>query len=110
MTLSRRSMMAGALGCALAQATTLPGHAETRHEVSIRDFAFEPGNLTVKPGDQIRFTNHDLAPHTATASDGSWDTGTLEQGQSATLMVTADWSPSYFCAFHPAMTATLLIG
>ncbi len=110
MTLNRRAFVAGALGGALPLFTThalaKEGH---RHEVSIRNFVFEPDILEVKVGDRIKFTNHDLAPHTATADDGSWDTETLDQGQSIELTVTASWSGSYFCAYHPAMTATLTI-
>ena len=110
MTLSRRAVVAGLAslaGGALVPATAL--RAAAVHDVAIRNFTFEPPVLSVRHGDSIRFTNLDLAPHTATADDGSWDTGTLEKGQSATLTVSADWSLYYFCAFHPAMTARLII-
>ena len=111
MKLDRRTFVAGALGGALPLVTTHARAAQGhRHEISIRNFVFEPENLTVMPGDRVLFTNHDLAPHTATADDGSWDTETLDQGQSVELTVTADWSAGYFCAYHPTMTATLTIG
>ena len=110
MTLDRRSVIAGGLGILIAPALGTRSHAGgTLHEVAIRDFVFEPDQLRVAIGDRIRFTNHDLVPHTATADDGSWDTGTLDQDQSAELQVTPDWTGAYFCAYHPAMTATLEI-
>ncbi|MEO3413819.1 copper-binding protein [Roseovarius sp. CAU 1744] len=110
MTLNRRSVMAGGLGLLIAPALGTPSRAQgVAHEVAIRDFVFDPGHLRVAVGDRIRFTNHDLVPHTATAQDGSWDTGTLEQDQSAELLVTPEWTGSYFCAYHPSMIADLEI-
>ena len=107
MTLSRRRVLALTGACLAAPVV---GHAAGRlHEVAMRRLAFEPEQLDVAIGDSIRFTNHDLAPHTATAEDGSWDSGTLAKGDSATLEVTADWGTDYFCAFHPHMTARLVI-
>ncbi|WP_299848597.1 copper-binding protein [uncultured Roseovarius sp.] len=109
MTPNRRTILMGALGSALFPATG--ARAEGRdHKVSIRNFTFEPETQTVAVGDRILFINEDLAPHTATADDGSWDTGALEQGQSKQLIVADDWTPTYFCAFHPAMTGRLNIG
>ena len=111
MTINRRTLLAGALGGLLAPAPISRARARGRlHLVAIRGFAFVPDQLAVRPGDQIRFTNDDLAPHTATARDGSWDTGPLAQGESTELTVTPDWSAEYFCAFHPSMTARLRIG
>lgn len=110
MKLNRRSVMAGALGGLMAPALALRAHAHDQmHDVAIRNFAFEPETLVVHPTDKIRFTNHDLAPHTATATDGRWETDELARGDSVTLTVTEDWTGDYFCAFHPAMTATLKI-
>lgn len=104
MTISRRGLLAGGLGFFLGGRA---GAESERHEVAIRGFQFEPRILKVRVGDRIRVTNHDLAPHTATAQDGSWDTGTLDQDQSTELSVTAEWTGDYFCAYHPSMTAQL---
>lgn len=82
----------------------------TDHAVAISDFEFNPATLSVKPGDRITWTNSDIAPHTATALDGNWDTGELTQGQSKTLTVTEQFSTDYFCQFHPSMTAKLNVG
>lgn len=111
MTLHRRALLRaaphGLLALALGTRARADGHV---HEVRISGFAFSPALLAVRPGDQIRFINTDLTPHTATARDGSWDTGTLEQGDSTVLTVSPDWSSEYFCTYHPAMTARLRIG
>ena len=46
--------------------------------VAIADFAFDPETVTVDAGTKLTWTNDDEAPHTATADDGSFDTGTLK--------------------------------
>ena len=77
------------------------------HDVKIKSFQFEPSHLVVNVGDQIRWTNEDLAPHTATSNDGSWDTGELTRGSSQTILVTKGMTGSYFCAFHPHMKGVI---
>jgi plastocyanin len=79
------------------------------HEVEISGFAFVPAALAVRPGDKIRWTNVDLSPHTATAKDGSWDTGELAEGESATLDVTETMLLDYHCLFHTEMFARLVV-
>ncbi len=79
------------------------------HHVEISGFKFEPDRLEVSVGDTIIWTNLDIAPHTATATEGGWDTGELARGAQASIIVTADMETSYFCAFHPVMKAKVSI-
>lgn len=83
---------------------------KTAHEVIIRGFEFSPESLDVKVGDTVKFTNLDIVPHTATASDKSWDTGSLATDESAVVMIDAGMMGDYFCIFHPNMVAKLLVG
>ena len=84
---------------------TLPAFAAD-HAVEIRGMKFSPAALTVAAGDTVTFTNMDAAPHTATAADGSFDTGRLGKGQSATVTVAAG-EHAYACAIHPSMKASV---
>lgn len=77
------------------------------HDVNIKFFKFEPEHIAVKAGDTIRWTNKDLAPHTATAREGSWDTGEIVKGDSLSIVVREGMETSYFCAFHPHMAGTI---
>ena len=77
------------------------------HEVKIAKFKFIPDTLTVRPGDTIIWTNEDFVPHTATADDKSWDTGKIAKNESASILVSDDFRPTYFCRFHPNMKASL---
>ncbi|QHQ33733.1 cupredoxin domain-containing protein [Algicella marina] len=77
------------------------------HSVAIRGGKYVPAALTVASGDTITFTNEGPAPHTATANDGSFDTGRLVRGKSATVTVTGSGDIPYFCRVHPAMKAVV---
>ncbi len=101
-------MFAVAAPAAIAFTQVFAGESVT-HEVRIIKFKFKPETLTAKPGDRITFINDDVAPHTATARDKSWDTGKLKKGESATLEVTKDFSAEYFCRFHPQMKGRVKI-
>ena len=79
------------------------------HEVKIKSFVFEPANIQVRVGDTVRWTNLDLAPHTATADEFGWDTQTIEQNETAEIIVEKGMETSYFCAFHPHMKAKIVI-
>lgn len=75
------------------------------HKVEIKGMKFSPSTLTVATGDTVTFTNVDRAPHTATAKDGSFDTGRLKKGESATVDIAAAGTFDYFCQVHPSMKA-----
>ncbi len=77
--------------------------------VSIRDFAFAPGNLKIPVGGAITFTNYDSVAHTATANDGSWDTGLLNKGESKTITFDKPGDYTYHCSPHPNMVARIQV-
>jgi plastocyanin len=76
-------------------------------QVEIRGMQFVPASLRVHRGDTIVFSNHDLVPHTATAS-GWFDSGALSPGQSWTYVVTEAVDYDYVCSMHPMMKGQLL--
>lgn len=77
--------------------------------VSIVDFAFDTPSLEVAAGTTVTWTNNDSAAHTASASDGSWDTGNIDPGASASVTFDTPGTYEYACAYHPNMTATIVV-
>jgi plastocyanin len=75
----------------------------------ISDFKFAPATLTVHVGDTITWTNDGPSPHSATAHDGSFDTGVLKKGASASHTFTTAGTFSYFCTVHPFMHGTVVV-
>jgi plastocyanin len=77
--------------------------------VSIKNFAFDPANATVAPGTTVTWVNNDQVPHTATANDGAFDSGTLQPGQSYSFAFDKPGTYAYHCNIHPYMTATVTV-
>ena len=77
------------------------------HVVEIQAFQFHPQRIVIAPGDTIVWVNRDIVPHTVTANGGTWESQTLEEGQSWQVVVEATGVYSYFCKFHPHMTGVL---
>jgi LPXTG-motif cell wall-anchored protein len=77
--------------------------------VTIVDFNFAPGSVTVNVGDTVTWTNDGPTPHSATANDGSFDTGIMDAGQSGSHTFNAAGTFSYICTPHPNMTGTVTV-
>jgi plastocyanin len=83
--------------------------AESKASVPIRGFKFVPATIKLKAGGTITWTNHDSTAHTATAKDGSFNTGTLNEGQSKTITFRKPGTYAYVCAFHKFMQGTVVV-
>lgn len=77
--------------------------------VTIADFSFSPGSLTINPGDTVTWVNNGPTPHSATANNGSFNTGILKAGQSASHTFDQAGTYSYYCQPHPYMKATIVV-
>jgi plastocyanin len=85
------------------------GEAPRLHRVVIQDFAFRPQRLELRPGDSVEWVNLDLAPHTASAEDGAWDSGELARQASFRATFGAAGRFAYLCAFHPMMRGEIVV-
>ena len=77
--------------------------------VEIVEFKYEPEALTVPAGTTVTFTNQDVAPHTATADDDSFDTERLAKGDSAEETFDEPGTYSYYCRFHVFMKGSVVV-
>ncbi|MET0614521.1 MAG: cupredoxin family copper-binding protein [Thermoleophilaceae bacterium] len=77
--------------------------------VTIADFSFAPATLTISQGDTVTWVNNGPTPHSATANNGSFNTGILKAGQSASHTFAQAGTFSYFCQPHPFMKATIVV-
>ncbi len=77
--------------------------------VAMRGSVFAPGNLQVPVGATVTWTNFDAVPHTASAKDGSWDTGIFNGGESKSITFDKAGDYEYYCKVHPAMIAYLAV-
>ena len=77
--------------------------------VTISDFKFTPDTVTVNEGDTITWNNDGPTPHTASAEDGSFDTGILRKGESGSATFTQAGTISYICQPHPYMHGKVIV-
>jgi plastocyanin len=101
-----------------AQASPGKGNAETNApapsgdavrsaRVSIVEFAYDPDPVVIEEGGKVTWVNRDAAPHTATADDGSFDTGTIAQDKLKSESFKDPGTYTYFCQIHPSMHGTV---
>lgn len=85
--------------------------AQESHVVETQDNVFDPEEITISVGDSIEFQNTGRAPHTATAEDGSFDTGNLNAGQSRTITFNEAGTIEYICIYHESlgMVGTIVV-
>ncbi len=93
-----------------AEATPTPATGSTAAPVvHLVDFAVSPALLSVAAGTDVEFRNDGEAIHTATAEDGSWDTGFLAPGASGRQRFAARGTYPFICALHPDMKGTIIV-
>lgn len=91
--------------------TTPPaGSAKKTDRVEITDFKYKPPAIEVKVGSKVTFVNDDSAAHTATSrSTGAFDSGSIRQRESKSVLAEKAGHFEYYCAFHPFMKAKLRV-
>jgi LPXTG-motif cell wall-anchored protein len=77
--------------------------------VTIADFSFAPGSITINQGDAVTWVNNGPTPHSATANGGEFNTGILKAGQSGSHTFSQAGTFSYFCEPHPFMKGTVVV-
>src|SRR5687768_4659164 len=104
-----RMCLAAAAIVALVLGLAAPTVIAASRGVDIRDFAFSPRTVEVRVGDTVTWTNRDGVAHTATAQNGSFDTGLLAEGESGSVRFRSAGTYRYVCTPHPQMTGTVVV-
>ncbi len=86
-----------------------PSPRPTANTVSIANMAFSPSSLTVLKSTTVTWKNNDGVAHTATDDNGTWNTGTIQPGASASITFNTSGTFTYHCSVHPSMTGTIIV-
>lgn len=97
------------LGLVLTTAGLPDAPPKTAPAVSIADFAFKPATLTVHVGDTVAFANKDEETHTATAMDGTFDSGRLDPKATFSYTFAKPGTYVYQCRIHTSMKGTIVV-
>lgn len=95
-----------------ATATTLPTTQPTATQggtasVTIQNFAFVPGTLTITRGTTVTWVNQDPVSHSV-VSDAFRST-TLSKGSAYSFTFENAGTYQYHCGIHPSMTGTITV-
>ena len=63
---------------------------------------YGPATLTIEAGTKVVFKNTSTFPHTATADDGSFDTGLIAVGKSKSVVLSKAGKFPFHCLYHGA--------
>jgi plastocyanin len=74
--------------------------ASASASVSIGDNFYSPASVSVAVGDTVTWTNNGQAQHSATADNGSFDTGVFGPGVTRSQTFNQAGTFSYFCTVH----------
>jgi plastocyanin len=100
-------------GVDLAACTAqLPSEAFGSTIVIIRDFAFAPEQVRVRPGTKVTWVNCGAPAtdsHTSTADAGSWTSPLLAPGETFTQEFATAGAFAYHCQPHPGMRGTVTV-
>jgi len=106
-------VLGAVVGCGQSSTGSASGSSNRtpsgRAHLTIANYAFAPGTLTVKAGTSITVKNTDQTAHTATARSGAFDSGTLKPGQSTQFKLTKPGTYKFYCQFHAFMTGTITV-
>jgi plastocyanin len=98
---------------ALPTATIIPAPQTTDsvsdNTVWIKDFAFDPANITVKVGSTVRWVNGDAVPHRIQFDDEHFSTILLGASQSGSQKFVEPGVYPYICLIHPDMQGTVIV-
>lgn len=105
-----------AAGCSSspAPATKTPTQSASSggNTITIKDFAFDPPVIAIKPGTTITWVNQDTSPHTVVSDTGSpesFSSDPLPNGVTYTRTFTIPGTHSYHCSIHPSMKGTVTV-
>jgi plastocyanin len=102
--------LVGFLGLRAATGTSEAGAGSTAKKVTIERFAYAPSPLRVNPGTKIVFDNEDGSiTHTATAKNGSFDTGDIKVGTTKSIVLRKPGVYRYYCTIHPFMHGKIVV-
>lgn len=83
--------------------------SDVQQEVRIAGSAFQPGDVTIKAGTIVVWTNEDSANHQVHDDSNAFKSDILGQGGTVEIAYSAPGTFTYHCHVHPNMTGTIVV-
>jgi plastocyanin len=103
-------LLLGLTGCRSSKTVSSTVASSTSgNSVSIANFTFTPGTLTVPAGTTVTWTNNDSATHRVASDTGVFNSGDLPQNASFTFTFNNTGTFPYHCSIHTYMHGTIIV-
>ncbi len=77
--------------------------------IGIDNFTFNSATMSVKPGTQVTWVNHDDVPHKIVSTDKKFSSPVLDTGERFSFTFTSPGTYEYFCSIHPMMKGKVVV-
>jgi len=83
------------------------GIASADTQVSIKDFKFQPDQVTIKKGDTVIWTNIDPVPHDVKSK--GFESPDMKKGETYSKTFNEAGTFDYLCEIHPNMKGKVIV-
>jgi plastocyanin len=97
------------VGAMVAFATVAAEETKDANVVTIDNFSFAPGDLTVAVGTTVKFVNRDDIPHTVVENNKAFRSKPLDTDDSYSYTFASAGTFGYFCGLHPKMVGKIIV-
>lgn len=97
------------LAVAITRAATDSKKAAKEMRIEIKDFSFQPKEVTVPVGSKVIWVNKDEEPHTVVSTDKAFLSKALDTDDTFAFTFEKPGTYEYFCSVHPRMTAKIVV-
>ena len=77
--------------------------------ISIDNFSFMSGAVTVPVGTTVTWVNHDDVPHNVVSTEQKFKSKALDTDEKFSFTFTQPGEYPYFCSIHPKMVAKVIV-
>ena len=104
------SALGAVVGSVLAAGVQLSRAEGTPNTVTIDNFFFTPGTITVKAGTTVTWTNKDDIPHGIGSANNAFPKSkALDTDDSYSFTFATPGTYQYFCYLHPKMVGSIVV-
>jgi plastocyanin len=104
------SALGAVVGSVLAAGVLLARAEGTPNTVTIDNFFFTPGTITVKAGTTVTWTNKDDIPHGIGSANNAFPKSkALDTDDSYSFTFATPGTYQYFCYLHPKMVGSIVV-
>ncbi len=96
-----------ASAAASAPQASASNSSAAKNAVSMKNFKFDPAEITINKGDTVTWTNNDSATHDAASA--TFKSGNMAKGQTFSFTFTTVGTFDYDCTFHAGMTGKVIV-